>query len=341
MQTTDNILLIRLRSMGDVLFTRPAAHALREAFPQSRISFFTSRQNAPLIRGFREIDETLELDYDRFRGGNPKSLLTETADLLRRLRAGRFSLVVDFQGYGETAFLTWWTHAPRRWGNVYGPGRRWAYTRGVRRIDRLHPADWNLSLLEQCGIRRGSVRNDFDLPAEPLAEARRFLAARRLNPARPMLFVQPLTSSPHKNWPLDRYLAVATHWRKTGTQVLFGGGPSERPILEPVRQAGFPMSAGVPLLVAAGLMKLSTVVLGGDTGLLHLAVAMGKRVVMIKTFGGKCHPFQHPDWAVIPPAGRGHPVSTIPTGSVLEACTRAFTEAAAFTRTKQASGTDF
>jgi ADP-heptose:LPS heptosyltransferase len=101
---------------------------------------------------------------------------------------------------------------------------------------------------------------------------------------------------------------------------LFGGGPSERAALGPVCQAGFPVSAGASLLVTGGLMKLSSLVLGGDTGALHLAVAMGKRVVMIRDSiaPGRPFPYQHPDWAVTPMNGQD--VSSIETGAVIEAC---------------------
>ena len=116
--------------------------------------------------------------------------------------------------------------------------------------------------------------------------------------------------------------------RRADWQILFGGGPGERDALESVRQAGFPVSAGVSLLVTGGLMKLSSLILGGDTGALHLAVAMGKRVVMFRhsVAPGSPHPYQHPDWAVTPACGRV--VSSIEIGAVIEACERAFNERA-------------
>jgi ADP-heptose:LPS heptosyltransferase len=161
-----------------------------------------------------------------------------------------------------------------------------------------------------------------------LNEARQFFAAHNLDTARPTLFIQPFTSSPPKNWPLENYISIAGHWHSHGVQVFFGGGPSERTALEPVHQAGFPVSAGVPLLVTGGLMNLSSLILGGDTGALHLAVAMGKRVAMIRNSNapGSPYPYQHPDWAVI--ATNGRDVSSIETGAVIEACTRVFTERA-------------
>src|ERR1700690_4352525 len=187
MDQPENILLIRLKSIGDVLFLLPAIHVVRENFPGAKITVLTARENAPLLAGFREVDGVLTLDRAAFQSGNPGAILSEAFSLLRRLRRGKFSLAVDFQGYGETAWLAWLSGAPRRWGTVYGPGRSWAYTRGVTRNDRIHHVDRYLSLLEQCGLRRGAIRNEFVLPDSALNEAQQFFAAHHLSPARPTL----------------------------------------------------------------------------------------------------------------------------------------------------------
>ena len=326
MNLNENILLMRLKSIGDVVFTLPAIHMIRENFPTAKITFLTSKENVPLISGFREVNEVIALDRANFKSRNPKRILTEAFSLMRRLRSGKFSLVVDFQGFGETAWFARLSGASRRWGNVYGSGRKWAYTRGVQRDNRIHFVDGNLALLQQSGLRQVEINNAFFLPENADAEARRFFLAAGLALAKPTLFIQPFTSSPHKNWPLERYLAVARHWRDNGLQVLFGGGPGESAALEPARQAGFAVSAGAPLLVTGGLAKLSTLVLGGDTGILHLAVAMGKRVVMImnSTAPGRPFPFRHANWAVAPPNDRI--ISNIQTGTIIQACERAFAE---------------
>jgi ADP-heptose:LPS heptosyltransferase len=326
MDANDNILLIRLKSIGDVVFMRPAVHLVREAFPDAKITFLTSKDYAPLLEGFQGIDELITVDRTRLRHGNPAHIFLETFTLLRRLRRSQFSVAIDFQGFGETGCLAWLSGAPKRWGSVHCPARRWAFTQGVTRDDQLHPIERNLSFLRQCGLRSQEVVNQFVPPEHCLNEARRFFRAQRLEPARPALFIKPFTSSPLKDWPLDRLLVVARHWRQRGVQVLFGGGPSECAALEPLRQAGYAVAAGVPLLVMAGLMKLSTLVLGGDTGLLHLAVAMEKRVVMVmgSTAPGYAHPFQRRSWAVTPPFGRF--AANVGTSAVIDACAAAFGE---------------
>ena len=112
MAAPENILLIRLKSIGDVVLTLPAVNAMRDNFPSAKITFLTSKENAPLLRGFSEVNEVISLDLAALRSGNPFRVLPELFGLLRRLRAGKFSLAVDFQGFGETAWLTRLTGAP-------------------------------------------------------------------------------------------------------------------------------------------------------------------------------------------------------------------------------------
>lgn len=301
MNARKNILLIRFKAIGDVVLTLPAVNVVRENFPDAHIAFFTVRENAPLLQGFREVDEVLVLDRAALK--NPLRAAPEFFGLIRRLRAGKFSLVIDLQGYGETAWLTRLTGARERWGTVYGRGREWAYTRGLTRNEKLHPADWNLFLLRECGLEIGEIKNQFSLPADALTAAKNIFAENQLDFSKPTLFIQPFTSSPHKNWPLENYLAVARHWRTYGVQIVFGGGPGDVAALEPARAAHFPVLAGVPLLVTGGLMQLSTLVLGGDTGMLHLAIALGKRAVMLvhKLLPGSPILFQHPEWVLTAP----------------------------------------
>jgi ADP-heptose:LPS heptosyltransferase len=319
MAACENILLIRLKSIGDILFTLPAVHAVRGNFPNASIHFLVSKEHAGILRGFEDVDEIIALDRKIFRSENFSAACATTVKLLKSLRQKKFSRAIDFQGYGETELLAWWSGAPERWGGVYHPPRGWTYTQAVPHAKKIHPAEQNLMLLRQCGLRISEARNEFVLPDDALAGARRFFAADKLEENNPCIFIQPFTSAAIKNWPLENYLKLAWHFHSRGAQIIFGGGPSERSALEPARAAGFSVAAGVPLLVSAGLAKMSTVILGADTGLLHLAVALGKRVVMLMRSNapGEPHPFRHADWAVTPPSGKI--VAEIPLTAVIDA----------------------
>ena len=300
----EHILVIRLKSIGDVILTLPAIHALRENFPQARITYLTSRENASLLQGFPEVNDVIVLDRAKMRGGNPFKIAGEFLRLVRQLRAGKFSLVVDLQGYGETAWLTRLTGARERWSTIYSSGRAWAYTRTNPRNPVAHATDAHLELLRHCGVKADNIRYEFTLPPDALESARKILVENKIDPAKPILFIQAFTNIPHKNWPLESYLAVARYWRERGIQIVFGGGPADRVPLQVTANEGFCVTAGTPLLVTAGLLQLSTFVLGGDTGMLHLAVALGKRVLMLmhNARPGSPVPYRHPDWVIAAPA---------------------------------------
>jgi ADP-heptose:LPS heptosyltransferase len=314
-----NILLIRLKSIGDVVLTLPAVHVVRENFPAAKITYLTSQENVDLLRGFNEVDETIGLDREQLRSGHPLKVVGEFARLLLRLRSGKFSLVLDFQGYGETAWLSRLTGAPRRGSSFHHSRRQWAYTLPPASGETLHGAQAHVELLRRANLRVGRIRNEFKLPTDALDAARAFFREHDLNPEKPTLFIQPLTSGAHKNWPLENYLTVARYWRQRGVQIIFGGGPADRTPLQPAAAEQFCLAAGVPLLVTGGLVQLSTLVLGGDTGVLHLAVAQGKRVVMLmhQAAAGSPIPFQHPEWVIAAPEPEA--IAKIPVGQVNKA----------------------
>lgn len=317
------ILVTRFKAIGDIVFALPAVHALRDHFPDCKITFLTSKENGPLIKGFADVEEILTIDRAAFHRAHLPTITREAISLLRIIRRKKFSMAIDLQAYGETALLTWLTRAPKRLGSLYRRGRALGYTAGIQRDYSIHPIDWNLLLLREGGVRVDSVRNEFIVPASALGEAREVFARLKLSADKSTVFFQPFTSAPHKDWPLENYLALANDLRNRGAQVLFGGGPKDRATLEPANRAGFAISAGTPLLVSAGLMQLCTVVVGGDTGFVHLAAALKRRVVCLEA-SIRPEPYQHKDWKITPPDGST--MAGITVSTVIDACKNALTE---------------
>ncbi|QBG46282.1 glycosyltransferase family 9 protein [Verrucomicrobia bacterium S94] len=323
MKCRKRILIIRLKSIGDVIQTLPAVRMVRENFPDAHISFLVCRSNASLIQGFQDVDEIIEIDRSRMKRGI-FAFIAELFRIIHRMINGRFSLVIDLQGYGETALLSRITGAKERWGMVYSRGRKWAYTKWANRNKHVHAIEKNIQLLTACGLKPGTIENHFVLPASSREAAKKVFISRGLDLDKPLLYIQAFTSTPSKNWPLEKYLAVAEDWRACGGQVVFGGGTADAVALAPVSAAGFEVFTGLPILVSAGLMYWSTLVLGGDTGMLHIANAMGKRAVMLIK---NCHPgradlYQHKEW-VIDPSGCGS-LSEIAVEKVIDTCRNGF-----------------
>src|SRR5450432_889861 len=70
MDSRENILLIRLKSIGDILFTLPAVYVVRENFADAKLHFVVSQEHAPLLRGFPDIEGIIPFDRAVFRSKN-------------------------------------------------------------------------------------------------------------------------------------------------------------------------------------------------------------------------------------------------------------------------------
>ena len=112
------ILLIRLRLIGDVVFTTPLIAALKRTFPASRLTYLVEREAAPVVAGNPHLTQVMVIT--RTRGW---ARLRDDLRLARRLRAERFDAVLDLHGGPRSSWLTWATRAPQRIGyDIQGRG---------------------------------------------------------------------------------------------------------------------------------------------------------------------------------------------------------------------------
>lgn len=306
----ENILIIRRGAIGDIIFTLPAYYMLRTNFPNSKISFLVKDVYAHILAGFPGLDEIITIDNKVLSSRSVRNVGKMSADLFNTLRNNNYQLVVDFAGHGEQAILLWLAGIKHRWGSINSnnPLRQWFYTNTVvRQSQDVHLIDQHLKLLEQGGLTLFPVKNQYSIPQDKLEKANALFTNLGLSQQKPTVFIQPFTGDgiPGKIWPLDRYVSLAEYWKNKGVQVLFGGSSAERIKLNDLA-ARFPVAAGqADFLTSTGLTSLSSIVVGGDTGLLHAALAVGKRTVMVvgPTNPQKIGPYKHPEWAVKPQTG--------------------------------------
>ena len=123
-----NILLIRLRLIGDVVFTTPLVGALKRTFPDARLTYLVEREAAPVVAANPHLDELIVVAKSRRLAADAATMYAS----LCRLRRARFDLVIDLHGGPRSAWLTLATGAPARIGYDV-QGRRWIYTRRVHR----------------------------------------------------------------------------------------------------------------------------------------------------------------------------------------------------------------
>ena len=152
------ILLVRLRLIGDVVFTTPLIRALRRHHADAHLAYVVEPSAAPILRGNPHLN-----DVDR-RAQTPRACAVCVDDLAlaRRLRRERFDIAIDLHGGPRAAWLTWASGAPMRIGYAIA-GRSWMYTHRVRSIAGPVAAPFGASISGTCSRRSASA------PARPSA----------------------------------------------------------------------------------------------------------------------------------------------------------------------------
>jgi lipopolysaccharide heptosyltransferase I len=280
-------LIVRLSSIGDIVHALPAAAALAETFPQARIHWAVERRYALLLDGNPHLDRILVLDTLEWREHlTSSSTWNEIGIGVSELRRTVYSAALDFQGLWKSAVVAWLSRAQERIGfaerRLREPSAAVLYTQRVSPREHVHVIEENLAMVERLGAR--TRRWQFPLPwnDEDDAYVDNQLAALG---AENLIIINPGGGWRSKCWSPENYAALirrlADAWHD---QILLTGSPSEAPLIGKILQnAGAQQARYIPttLVQFIALARRARLFIGGDTGPLHLAAAVGTPIVGI------------------------------------------------------------
>jgi len=278
------LLFIRPGGIGDAVLLVPAIRALRQAVPGCVVEVLAERRNAGVFPLCPEVARTW--CYDR-----PGELLT----VLRR----RYDVVIDSeQWYRLSALVARLVRAPVKIG----------YATNERTRLFTHPVGYSHDDYEALSFGRlleplGVAQTIASAPYLVVPSAVRERVAALLGPLgrRPFVAIFPGASIPERRWGAEKFCRVAAALARHGTPVVVVGGSEDVPVAEVVAAAGSGLSlAGrTTLAETASVIERAATVVSGDSGVLHLAVGLGRPTVSL--FG----PGIAAKWG---PRGAGHTV---------------------------------
>jgi lipopolysaccharide heptosyltransferase II len=290
------ILLVRLRMIGDVVFTTPAIAALHARFPNAHLTYIVEPAAAPVVAGNPCLAEVIVAP----RQSGVRGLLADLA-LARRLSRQRFHLAIDFHGGPRASLLTWLSGATRRVGYDIA-GRGWMYTERVRRPRELrarHSVENQWDLLAAVGIAP-PTRTGFpvQMAADPgvRSAVRDRLTAHGVPDTGRVIVMHVSASNPFRRWPAASFSRVAATIaaRHADAYVLVTSGPSEADaaarVIDAARQqlpeadrSRIVACGEFSLAELRGLVELAVLYIGGDSGPMHIAAT--SRVPMVSLYG--------------------------------------------------------
>lgn len=306
-----NILLVRLRLIGDVVFTTPIPRALKRAFPGVRVSYLVEHAAAPVVAHNPHIDEVIIVEHAR-------GLRRVVADvrLAARLRRARYDIVVDLHGGPRSSWLTFASGARERIGYEM-QGRSWMYSRTVQRPRELrarHSVVNQWDLLEaidgwpggQADPARDAVEMAPDARADAAIDDR--LRAAGVGAEDELIVAHVSAGNPFRRWPEAAFTEVLAALARESARrkVIVSSGPSDREaalrISDGARRS---LGAHGDRIVAFGefdlpelrsLIARSRLFIGGDTGPLHIAATTATPIVGLygPTLAARSAPWRDP-----------------------------------------------
>ncbi len=288
-----------MSGLGDVVHALNALALLRRERPGAHIAWLVEDRFADLLRGHPHIDDLISVPRRQWgrmlrRPLRLTSLVERMRQVAARLREGQYRVSIDFQSSLKSAWIVWSADAGIRIGFGAGVNREFNYLVQNARVrvqsGRLHRIERDIALLAPLGIEPRYAE-----PLIPTDEGHARMAASTvtsLSGDGPLIVVHPGTSgfAEFKRWLPDRYARVADRLvRERKARILVTWGPGESSLAEsvvrPMQERGMVSPPTNALGELCELLRRADLFIGGDTGPMHIASALGVPVVAL--FGPK------------------------------------------------------
>jgi len=261
-----SVLVIRPGGIGDAVLLVPALQVFKEKFPSAKITILAERRNCAVFRLCPAVDKVLLYD--------------SPLDLLNAVR-GRYDVVIDSEQWHRlSAIVARMTRAPVRIGFATNErSRMFSHQIGYSHDD--YEAVSFFNLMEPLGVQSGSAAKRFlSIPEEVAVTASKMLGACE---SVPFVTIFPGASIPERRWGADCFRRVAELLSFFGVQVVVVGGREDRQAGETIVDGGLGLNlAGqTSLQVTAAIIDRSALLVSGDSGVLHIAIGLGKPTVSL------------------------------------------------------------
>lgn len=273
--TPKRILLIRLSAFGDVVIATGLLHGLKRAHPDAEIDWLVQPEFAELLRTQPAISQVMvwpRKDWRAlFRGFHWIKLWLAIRAFSAALKARDYDWVIDAQGLFKSRALAKLAGGRFRIGyDGKEPGKGWLH-QVVKRFPEAHAER------RYIGDEHAPMLMALTKLPDPVPQ----LVAPVITLEAPYVVAAPFTTRPQKHWPQQHWVRLLKALADQGHRVLILGGPADeagaQALVDAAGSSDIENRAGKTSFVsAASLIAGAAAVVGMDTGLTHLGLALGR-----------------------------------------------------------------
>ena len=281
------VLVVKLSSLGDVVHTLPAAMDIQANFPNAQIDWVVEPSFAPIVKACAAVHCVIACDLRHWR----KNIWSQATRLawrafLAELHQERYDAIIDLQGLTKSALVSWLARTSHK-------GKRYAMANATDGSAYERPTRWVADMaidLEQHihALTRGRVVCASALKYEVPPTLRYGLNAGQSihNDKKTVVFVHG-TSRADKEWPLANWHELGLRLSNAGYQIVLPHGNEEERLRSVAMVEMIPNALVWPRMSIDNLMQAmapTAGVIGVDSGLSHIAVALNLPHVQIYNF---------------------------------------------------------
>lgn len=280
-----NILAVKLVMIGDTVLLAPSIRALRKKFGSSRLTVMCSPVNEVIVRGWDFIDGYITLDFARLLL-NPLKLIKFVADL----RKQKYDLVLDFETWPRIIpLITYLSGARSRIGYRTGKQcRHLLFTEAVDHTRGKHELKCFMDIVNRAGVEVEDTSIKMAVGVQEEKTAKKILDENGFIEKK-FVIIHPGCGANgfYREWYPERYAAVSDYLNKRySLKVMLTGTGDDAGIvsgmLSKTGEKVLDLSGKTTLLELIALVEKSLFVLCGNTGIVHLASAVGTPVVVLQ-----------------------------------------------------------
>ena len=279
MSAGPRILLVKTSSLGDVIHNLPVATDIARALPAARIDWVCEPPYTALVRLHPGVERAFAMPLRQLkkRWYSPAAW-SEFRSARALLGEQTYDLILDTQGLAKSAWIAGFAQGPRAGYDAASAREAIA----ARKYQRHHAVSRELhAVTRNRMLAAAALGYSLQGPADYGLSARAFTAPTNIR--KPYIVFLHATSRADKTWPVAHWIALGRELEQRGLQIVLPWGSSaERAVSEAIA-AGLATPAHIPpamtLPEVAALLAHAQAVVGVDTGLAHLAVALDRPTI--------------------------------------------------------------